>query len=303
MSKPLGDKVAVVTGATRGAGRAIAVELGAAGATVFVGGRTSGEHRSWMDRSETIEETVELVDAAGGRGIALRCDFTVVEDVDALRDRIESEVDGRLDVLVDNAWGGNPLTEFGKPIWEQDLDKGLRMWRNGVESHFVALNRLLPLLVRRPGGLLVEVTDGDGDQPYSTSLFYDAVKDTLRMFGRRLAEELKPFGGTAVALTPGFLRSEEMLDILGVTEQNWRDAEDPNYAMSETPNYVGRAVVALATDPDVARWSGRTLSSWGLMREYGFTDLDGTRPDWGRWFDEVLLAGVDPATADPGEYR
>lgn len=300
----LRGKVAAVTGATRGAGRAIAVELGAAGATVFVGGRTTREHKSPIGRDETIEETAELVTAAGGRGIAVRCDFTVPADVDAFRDRIQAEADGRLDVLVDDVWGGELDTEFGV-FWEQDLERQLRMWRNSVQAHLVTLHRLLPLLVREPGGLLVEVTDGDSDEFYSGSLAYDSVKVAIRRFGTVMARELEPHGATSVAVTPGFLRSEQMLEHFGVTEENWRDAiaEDPHYAMSETPHYVGRGIVALAADPDRHRFTGKALASWTLMREYGFTDLDGSRPDWGRWYEEVFKAGVDPTTVDASKYR
>jgi NAD(P)-dependent dehydrogenase (short-subunit alcohol dehydrogenase family) len=302
--KPLRDKVVVVTGATRGAGRAIAVQFGAAGATVFAGGRTTREQRSPIGRAETIEETAELVTAAGGRGIAIRCDFTDPADVDAFRARIESEVDGQLDVLVDDVWGGEQDTQF-EPFWEADLDRQLRLWRNSVQAHLVALHRLLPLLIRRPGGLVVEVTDGDSDEYYSGMLAYDAVKVGIRRFGHVLAEDLEPFGGTSVAATPGFLRSEQMLAHFGVTEENWRDAiaEDPHYALAETPHYLGRGLVALAADPDRARFSGRTLSSWSLMREYGVTDLDGSRPDWGRWYDEVVTPGIDPTSVDAADYR
>ncbi|MFT7835226.1 SDR family oxidoreductase [Saccharothrix sp. BKS2] len=300
----LKGKVAAVTGATRGAGRAIAVELGAAGATVFVGGRSTRERRSPIGRDETIEETAELVTAAGGRGIAVRCDFTVPEDVDAFRARVEAEGDGRLDVLVDDVWGGEADTEF-RVFWEQDLDKQLRLWRNSVQAHLVTLHRLLPLLVRRPGGLLVEVTDGDSDEFYSGSLAYDSVKVAIRRFGTVMAKELEPHGCTSVAVTPGFLRSEQMLEHFGVTEENWRDAiaEDPHYAMAESPHYVGRGIAALAADPDRHRHNGRALASWTLMREYGFTDLDGSRPDWGRWYEEVFKAGVDPTSVDAAKYR
>ncbi|MGM1063555.1 SDR family oxidoreductase [Saccharothrix sp. Mg75] len=300
----LTGKVAAVTGATRGAGRAIAVELGAAGATVFVGGRTTRERKSPIGRDETIDETAELVTAAGGRGIAVRCDFTVPADVDAFRERVEAEGDGRLDVLVDDVWGGEQDTEF-MVFWEQDLEKQLRLWQNSVQAHLVTLHRLLPLLIRRPGGLLVEVTDGEDDEFYSGSLAYDSVKVAIRRFGTVMAKELEAFGGTSVAVTPGFLRSEQMLEHFGVTEENWRDAiaKEPHYVMSETPHYVGRGVAALAADPDRHRFSGRALASWTLMREYGFTDLDGSKPDWGRWYEEVFKAGVDPTTADAAKYR
>ncbi|QFZ24915.1 SDR family NAD(P)-dependent oxidoreductase [Saccharothrix syringae] len=301
--QPLKGKVAAVTGATRGAGRAIAVELGAAGATVFVGGRTTREHRSPIGRDETIEETAELVTAAGGRGIAVRCDFTEPADVDAFRARVEAEGRG-LHVLVDDVWGGEQDTQFGV-FWEQDLDKQLRLWRNSVQAHLVTLHRLLPLLIREPGGLLVEVTDGDSDEHYAESLAYDSVKVAIRRFGTVMARELEPHGATSVAVTPGFLRSEQMLEHFGVTEATWRDAiaKEPHYAMSETPHYLGRGIAALAADPDRHRFSGRALASWTLMREYGFTDLDGSRPDWGRWYEEVFKAGVDPTAADAAKYR
>ncbi|HWO68485.1 MAG TPA: SDR family oxidoreductase [Umezawaea sp.] len=304
MEKPLQGKVAAVTGATRGAGRAIAVQLGAAGATVFVGGRTTRESRSPIGRPETIDETAELVTAAGGRGIAVRCDFTVPADVDAFRARIESEVDGQLDVLVDDVWGGELDVEF-KPFWETDLERQLRMWRNSMEAHFVALHKLLPLVIRREGGLVVEVTDGDSDSYYPESLAYDSVKVAIRRLGHALAKELAPHGGTAVAVTPGFLRSEQMLEHFGVTEENWRDAieAEPHYVMAETPHYLGRGVAALAADPDRARFAGKALSSWALMHEYGVTDLDGSKPDWGRWNLDVVSTGTAPTSVDASKYR
>ncbi|MEO6090840.1 MAG: SDR family oxidoreductase [Umezawaea sp.] len=304
MEKSLQGKVAAVTGATRGAGRAIAVELGAAGATVFVGGRTTRESRSPIGRAETIDETAELVTAAGGRGIAVRCDFTVPADVDAFRDRIESEVDGQLDVLVDDVWGGELDVEF-KPFWEADLDGQLRMWRNSMEAHLVALHKLVPLVIRQPGGLVVEVTDGDSETPYSGMLAYDSVKAGIRRLAHSLAKDLEPHGGTAVAVTPGFLRSEQMLEAFGVTEENWRDAiaNEPHYVMAETPHYVGRGVAALAADPDRARFAGRTLSSWSLMHTYGVTDLDGSKPDWGRWYADVVATETAPTSVDTSLYR
>ncbi|ATE57820.1 MULTISPECIES: SDR family oxidoreductase [Actinosynnema] len=300
----LQGKVAAVTGATRGAGRAIAVELGAAGATVFVGGRTTRESRSPIGRTETIEETAELVTAAGGTGIAVRCDFTDPADVDAFRDRIEAERGGRLDVLVDDVWGGELDVEFA-PFWEQDLEAQLRMWDNSVRAHLVSLHRLLPLLIRRPGGLLVEVTDGDTDDHYPGTLAYDSVKVAIRRFGRVLAKELEPHGCTSVAATPGFLRSEQMLEHFGVTEATWRDAiaKEPHYALSETPHYLGRGLAALAADPDRHRFTGQALASWTLMREYGFTDLDGSKPDWGRWNDDVVKPERDPGDFDAEDYR
>ncbi|WP_199428992.1 SDR family oxidoreductase [Qaidamihabitans albus] len=310
MSGKAPGKVAVVTGATRGCGRAIAVELGRLGATVFVTGRTTRERRSPIGRPETIEETAELVAAAGGRGIPVRCDFTSVSEVDALRDRIESEVDGRLDVLVDDVWGGDPFVDFGSAYWDSDLDRALSVVRNGVETHLIALHRLLPLLVRRPGGLVVEVTDGDNDDYVGAGIPYYLVKSGVRALGRALGAELAEHSCTGLAVSPGFLRSEAMLEHFGVTEENWRDAvtdpaipDGPDFAVSETPYYLARGVAALATDPDVARLAGRTLASWTLMHTYGHTDLDGSRPDFGRWFREVHQAGRDPRTVDATAYR
>jgi NAD(P)-dependent dehydrogenase (short-subunit alcohol dehydrogenase family) len=294
------ELVAVVTGATRGCGRGIAVELGAIGATVYVTGRTTRSSPSPMNRPETIEDTASLVTQAGGKGIPVRCDFTLASDVDALRARIS-----RLDVIVDDVWGGDPFVEHGKPFWESDLDAAIRVLRNGLETHLTALHGLLPLLVQQGSGLVVEVTDGDDDVYHGTSLPYYLVKSGIRRIGHALAAELKPHGVTALALTPGFIRSEAMLEGLGVTEETWRDAitEDPHFAMAESPHYVGRAVAALATDPKVDRWAGQSLSSWRLMRDYGFKDLDGTQPDWGRWFEEVYLTGADAAAADASRYR
>jgi NAD(P)-dependent dehydrogenase (short-subunit alcohol dehydrogenase family) len=294
------DLVAVVTGATRGCGRGIAVELGALGATVYVTGRTTRTSRSPMNRPETIEETAELVTQAGGTGIPVRCDFTVKSDVDELRARID-----RLDVIVDDVWGGDPFVDHEKPFWEADLDAAVQVIRNGLESHLTALHGLLPLLVQQGSGLVVEVTDGEDDVYQGVSLPYYLVKTGIRRIGHALAAQLKPHGVTALALTPGFIRSEAMLDLLGVTEETWRDAiaQDPHFAMAESPHYIGRAVAALATDPNVSRWAGQSLSSWKLMREYGFKDLDGTQPDWGKWFDEIYLTGTDPTQADPAKYR
>jgi NAD(P)-dependent dehydrogenase (short-subunit alcohol dehydrogenase family) len=299
----LRDRVAVVAGGTRGAGRGIAVALGARGATVYVSGRSSEAGPSDMGRAETIEQTARLVDAAGGRGIAVRCDHMVIGEVDALRDQVERD-EGRLDLLVNDIWGGDALVDWGVPFWEQDLENALRAWRNGVETHLITSHRLVPLLVAQGRGLVIEVTDGDSDR-YRGSLFYDLAKASAIRLAVAQASELESHGVAAVALSPGFLRSEAMLDYFGVTEATWRDgiAQDPHFAMSETPAYVGRAVAALAADPDVMRWSGRALSSWVLAREYGFRDDDGSQPDWGRWWDEVVTADVDPGTADAERFR
>ncbi|MEU5366814.1 SDR family oxidoreductase [Streptomyces sp. NPDC005925] len=303
-SQPLKGKVALVAGATRGAGRGIAVELGAAGATVYVTGRTTRERRSEYDRPETIEDTADLVTAAGGHGIAVPTDHLDPAQVRALVDRIADEK-GRLDVLVNDIWGGEHLFQWDTPVWEHDLDKGLRLLRLAVDTHAVTSHHALPLLLRNPGGLVVEVTDGTADynrDTYRVNLFYDLAKASVLRMAFALAHELGPRGATAVALTPGWLRSEIMLDNFGVREDNWRDALDrePHFAISETPHYVGRAVTALAADPDVARRNGSSLSSGGLAKEYGFTDLDGSRPDAWRYLVEVQDPG---RPADTAGYR
>jgi NAD(P)-dependent dehydrogenase (short-subunit alcohol dehydrogenase family) len=287
--------VALVAGATRGAGRGIAVALGAAGATVWCTGRSTRERRSEYDRPETIEETAELVTAAGGRGIAGAVDHLVPAEVAALVERIDAE-SGRLDVLVNDIWGGERLFEWDTPLWEHDLAAGLRLLRLGVDTHLITSAAALPLLIRRPGGLVVEMTDGTADYNavnYRNSAFYDLAKVSVTRLAFSQAHELRPHGGTAVALTPGWLRSEMMLDGFGVTEQNWRDAtvEQPHFCISESPAYVGRAVAALAADADRARWSGQSLSSGQLAGVYGFTDVDGTRPDCWRYLREVVDAG------------
>ncbi|OEJ34590.1 SDR family oxidoreductase [Streptomyces subrutilus] len=300
----LEGKVALVAGATRGAGRGIAVQLGAQGATVYVSGRSSRNARSEYDRPETIEETAELVTAAGGRGIAVVADHLVPAEVEALVGRIDGE-QGRLDVLVNDIWGGEHLFEWDSTVWEHDLDKGLRLLRLAVETHAVTSHFALPLLLRRPGGLVVEMTDGTAEYnaaAYRVSFFYDLAKSSVLRMAFALGHELGPRGATAVALTPGWLRSEMMLDHFGVTEENWRDALDkvPHFAISETPSYVGRAVAALAADPERARWNGQSLSSGQLAGVYGFTDLDGSRPDCWRYLVEVQDPG---RPADTAGYR
>ena len=297
--------MAVVTGATRGAGRGMAVELGAAGATVYVTGRSTRAARSELGRPETIEETAELVDAAGGKGIAVRVDHLVQAEVRELADRIEREQDGRLDVLVNDTWGGDGWIEW-KPLWEHDLQKGLKAVSSGLGTHLVTLHELLPLLVRRKSGLVVEITDGDDlfNDRYRGTMFFDIVKVAIARLGKMLHEEVKEHGITSVSLTPGFLRSEEMLENFGVTEENWRDgiAQDKWFAIAESPRYIGRAVAAMAADPEVARWSGRSLSSGQLAKHYGFTDLDGSQPEVTRFFKDAYfdkVASVD----DVDRYR
>ncbi|WP_219461402.1 SDR family oxidoreductase [Nonomuraea rhizosphaerae] len=295
--------IALVAGSTRGTGRGIAVQLGAAGATVYCTGRSVRGERSEMDRPETIEETAELVTEAGGTGIPVRVDHLDPAQVKALVDRIEAE-QGRLDVLVNDVWGGDALFEWDSPIWKHDLDKGLRLLRLAIDTHLITSHHALPLLIRNPGGLVVEVTDGTtayNDAHYRVSPFYDLAKVSVNRLAYGQSHDLEPYDGTAVALTPGFLRSEAMLELFGVTEDNWRDAKpDPSWAVSETPAYAGRAVAALAADPDRKRWSGKSVSSGELAQVYGFTDVDGTRPDVWRYMAEVLEGGKQ---ADPSEYR
>ncbi|WP_405151778.1 SDR family oxidoreductase [Sphaerisporangium sp. NBC_01403] len=295
MDQPLKGKVAVVAGATRGAGRGIAVQLGAAGATVYATGRTTRAGRSPMDRPETIEETAELVTAAGGAGIAVQVDHLDPAQVEALARRVAKEQDGRLDVLVNDIWGGDPLTRWGVPFYEHSLQDGLRLHETAVHTHIITSWHLVPLMVARGDGLVVEITDGDSYE-YRGSFFYDLAKVSVMRLAVAQAKELGAHGITALSLTPGFLRSEAMLDHFGVTEDDWRagTAKDPHFIASETPVYVGRAVAALAADPDVARWSGQALSSWRLAKEYGFRDADGTRPDWGGYMAEVVVGGQDP---------
>jgi NAD(P)-dependent dehydrogenase (short-subunit alcohol dehydrogenase family) len=286
--QPLTGKVALVAGATRGAGRQIAVQLGAAGATVYATGRSTGRKRSEMNRPETIEETAELVTAAGGTGIAVVADHLVPGEVAALVQRIDDEQD-RLDVLVNDVWGGDPLTTWDKPVWEQSLDNGFRLLRLAVDTHILTSHFAMPLLIRNPGGLVVEIGDGTtayNETNYRLSVFYDLAKWSVNRLAFVWSRELAEHGGTAVALTPGWLRSEMMLEIFGVTEDNWLDAtaKEPHFAISESPAYVGRAVAALAADPDRARWNQRSVTSAELAGEYGFTDVDGTRPDtWARY--------------------
>jgi NAD(P)-dependent dehydrogenase (short-subunit alcohol dehydrogenase family) len=302
---PLTGKVTLVTGATRGAGRGTAVALGEAGATVYCTGRTTRRQRSDYDRPETIEETAELVAAVGGEGIAVAVDHLDPAQVEALVRRIDAE-HGRLDVLVNDIWGGERLVQWNTPVWEHDLDDGLRLLRLAIDTHLITSHFALSLLTRRPGGLVVEMTDGTLEYNavnYRLSTFYDLAKTAVIRLAFAQAKELAPHGCTAVALTPGWMRSEMMLDIYGVTEANWRDAaaRNPHFAaISETPRFVGRAVAALAADPQVQRRNGGSFSSGGLAREYGFTDVDGSRPDCWRYLVEVQDAG---RPADPTGYR
>lgn len=284
----LKGQVAVVAGGTRGAGRAIAWALGEQGATVYVAGRSSRGNPSPMGRPETIEDAAEGVTERGGIGIAVRADLTVEEDVKALFSRIKDEQGGKLDILVNDVWGGDMLTEWGKPFWEHSLDNGLLMQRQAVHSHLLTAHYAAHLLIANGKGLLLEITDGVGYH-YRGSLYYSLAKISSVHMAEAFAADLKPFGITALALTPGFLRSEAMLDHFGVTEANWRDAvvKEPHFIASETPVYIGRAVAALATDPHLAAKTGKSLSTWELSDEYGFMDADGTRPHWGNYFASV----------------
>jgi NAD(P)-dependent dehydrogenase (short-subunit alcohol dehydrogenase family) len=295
----LRGRVAVVAGATRGAGRGIATALGEAGATVICTGRTSTLRAIESDyhRAETIEETAELVTSLGGNGVAVAMDHLLPDEVERLADRIKNEF-GKIDILVNDIWGGELLkggpAEWNTPVWKHDLEKGMRILRLAIDTHIITSRYLLPLLIEQPGGLLVEVTDGTtkyNDSHYRISVYYDLAKVAVNRLAFSQGHELAPYGATAVAITPGWLRSEIMLDNFGVSEDNWRDALDPgraekgqpvappDFALSETPRYVGRAIVSLALDPDRHRWNQQSVSSGELARVYGFTDLDGTSPD------------------------
>lgn len=302
----LRGRVAVVAGATRGAGRGIACALGEAGATVICTGRTSSVRRlkSDYDRAETIEETAELVTQLGGKGIAVPMDHLVPEEVQQLSERLRNEF-GKIDILVNDIWGAELLKggppQWNTPVWELDLAKGLRILRLAIDTHIITSKFLLPLLISQSGGLLVEVTDGTtkyNASHYRISVYYDLAKVAVNRLAFSQGHELAPYGATAIAITPGWMRSEMMLEHFAVTESNWRDALDAgraqmgqpvapaDFALSETPRYVGRAIVSLALDPDRARWNQQSVSSGQLARVYGFTDVDGTSPDVWRHMEE-----------------
>lgn len=303
MTFPLQNKIALVAGATRAAGRGIAVELGAMGATVYCTGRTTREHRSEMDRPETIEETAEFVTAAGGKGIAVRVDHTSPDEVKSLIERIEKE-QGRLDILVNDIWGATKM-EWNATVWESDLEYGLHTLRLAIDTHAITAHHALPLMINTEGALVVEVTDGTAEYNaanYRVSFFYDMAKAANLRMAFALGHELEKYGGTAVAITPGWLRSEHMLEIYGVTEENWMDATkaQPHFAIAESPRYVGRAVAYLAADPDKQRWNKQSLSSGQLAKVYNFTDTDGSQPDAWPYVVEVQDAGKP---ADVTGYR
>jgi NAD(P)-dependent dehydrogenase (short-subunit alcohol dehydrogenase family) len=306
----LRGRVAVVAGATRGAGRGIAAALGEAGATVICTGRSTGGVRSEYDRPEMIEETAELVTRLGGTGVAAAVDHLDPGQVERLAERIRRE-HGHIDVLVNDIWGGELLkggpAQWNTPIWDLDLADGLRILRLAVETHLITSHHLLPLMIDRPGGLLVEVTDGTAEYNatrYRISVFYDLAKVAVNRLAFSQGHELAPRGAIAVAITPGWLRSEMMLDNFSTTEAGWRDAPGktapPDFALSESPRYVGRAVAALAADAGRARWNQRSVTSAELAREYGFTDVDGSRPDIWRYIEEVRERGL---ARDLAAYR
>lgn len=293
----LRGRIAVVAGATRGAGRGIAAALGEAGATVICTGRSSvnGRGGSDYDRPETIEETAALVDSLGGTGIAIQVDHLDPGEVEALAERIRDEY-GVIDILVNDIWGAEvlkgPPATWGRPMWEHDLDDGLRILDLGVHTHLITSHHLLPLLVTRPGGVLVEITDGTTEYNADTfrlSVFYDLAKVAVNRLAYSHGYELHPYGAIAVAVTPGWLRSEMMLDNYGVTEDTWRTAltprtdgyptAPPGFAESESPRFVGRGIAAIAADPQRDRWNQHSVTSAALAREYGFTDTDGRCPD------------------------
>ena len=298
--KSLTGKVAVVTGATRGAGRGIACMLGEAGATVYCTGRSTRAKVSagrpepeaafeLARRPETIEETAEMVTGYGGLGISARVDHTDEGQVKALFEKVRAER-GRLDILVNDVWGGDELSEWGKPFWELSIQKGLLMQQRGVHTHIITSRYAAPLMIEHGGqspGLIVEITDGD-KTTYRGNLFYDLVKASVIRLAYAMSEELRPHHITALAVTPGFLRSEAMLDHFEVTEANWQEGakKDPHFIASETPYFVGRAVAALAADPEVSQKSGKVFTSWDLALEYGFKDIDGRQPNWGKYFEE-----------------
>jgi NAD(P)-dependent dehydrogenase (short-subunit alcohol dehydrogenase family) len=322
----LHDRVALVAGATRGVGRGIALALGEAGATVYCTGRSTRKQKGrlasaarrsssqarkalpadyYANRPETIEETAELVNASGGKGIAVVVDHLEPDKVEKLIARIRKE-QGQLHVLV-NDISESAEHEFGKTFWQADLERGFALFRNAVHTHIITSHFAAPLLIETAkkstnSGLIVEIGDGDS-YTYRGNVFYDLIKTTVIRQAFAMSYELRRKSVAAIALTPGFLRSEIMLERFGVTEANWQDGikKDPNYAASETPLYTGRAIAALAADPNIMKKSGRVFSSWGLSDEYGFCDVDGRRPHWGRHY--AATYGDTMNACDEGFYK
>lgn len=293
MNKPLTEKIAVVAGATRGAGRGIACMLGELGATVYCTGRSVRGKPATGNRPETIEETAEMVTAYGGVGIYHEADHTDEAQVIRLFERVKDEY-GRLDILVNDIWGGDNLSEWGKPFWELNWNDGRTMLERAIHTHIITARHGAPLMVKQNQGLIIEVTDGD-HMGYRGNLFYDLSKMGAIRMAYDMAQDLKDYNITALAVTPGFLRSEEMLDYFGVTEENWRDGaeKDPHFIASETPYFVGRAIAALAADPNAHEKAGEVWASWTLAKEYGFKDMDGRQPDWGTYYKEVVVPEMD----------
>jgi len=289
-SRPLAGRVAVVAGATRGAGRGIARALGEAGATVYCVGRSTRGNPSHYARPETIEETAELVTAAGGLGIAVRVDLGVEPEVKALFERVQAE-QGRLDVLANSAAGEDPMMGGWGSFWQSDLSRGVDILRAAVLSHMLTAKYAAPMMIKQRRGLIVEVTESDlliGGG--GGNLLHNLVKHANKGLALMMADELRKHRVAVLAITPGFLRSESMLQHFGVTETTWREGgkKDPNFLASESPLFVGRAVAALAADPKVLARTGDVTSSWQLAREFGFTDADGTRPDGGKHLQEII---------------
>ncbi|MCG3183182.1 MAG: hypothetical protein ICCCNLDF_01266 [Planctomycetes bacterium] len=282
MDKPLAGKIAVVAGATRGAGRGIATALGEAGATVYCTGRSIAGAPGMVNRPETIHETAEIVTARGGRGIALRADHSDPAQVAALFEQV-----GEFDILVNDIWGCEDLMDWGKKLWEARLENGLTIIDRAIKTHIITSHYGLPRL--RKGGLVVEITDGDGFY-YRGNFFYDLVKTSVIRMAFALSQELKGRDITALAVTPGFLRSEWMLAHFGVSESNWRDAvaKVPEFIASETPLFVGRCIAALAADPKVYERNGRVYASWDLGEDYTVNDADGARPHFKRWLEQNM---------------
>ncbi len=299
-SKPLAGQVALVAGATRGAGRGTARALAEAGARVYCTGRSAVGHPKGMDRPETIDETAELIRQAGGQAIAVRVDHTREDEVAALADRIRAEA-GRLDVLVNSLWGADPMIDWSKTFWQVDLSGVGAYLDQTLVSHLLNNRHFAPLMVEANRGLIVEVIDGHF-AGYRGHILYDLVKAALARLAYGMAMELVRTGVTALALSPGFLRSEAVLGHFGVTEATWREAiaKDPYFAESESPMLTGRAIVALAADPHARRKAGLIHFASDLAREYGFTDVDGRMPDFPAMFD-AEVAGMAQASPPPSD--
>jgi len=281
-TEPLTGRVALVAGATRGAGRGIARALAEAGARVYCTGRSVTGKPSPYGRPETIDETAAMITAAGGKAIALRVDHTNEAEVKALFRRI-MRTHKRIDIVVDSVAGEDPLMGTYGFLWQADLTTADAIFRQGLTSRIITAKHAALAMMPARRGLIVEVTEADmiggGGNPMA-----QAVKTAQKVLPLLWAAELAPHGITATAITPGFLRSERMLEHFGVTESNWREAgkKDPNFLQSESPLFVGRAIAALAADPKVQNRTGMLFGSWELGRDYGVTDYDGRRPDWGR---------------------